>query len=77
VTCLVKHAVATRYLLRIRNLQDTLPQVLALEHSQETLNRIVHAFGNMVDALEASFSNPFAHVLVSGFRVRHDVGIEH
>ena len=75
----MKPAVATYipYLLRIRNLQDTLPEVLALEHSQEALNRIIHTFCDMVDALQASFSNPLAHILVSGFRVRHDVGVEH
>ena len=65
------------YLLRIRNLQDALPQVLALEHTQKALNRIIHTFCDMVDALQTPFSNPLAHVLVSGFRVRHDVGVEH
>ena len=30
----------------------------------------------MIDTLQTSFSNPFAHILVSGFRVRHNVGIE-
>ena len=30
----------------------------------------------MVDALQAALRDPFADVLVAGFRVRHDVGIE-
>ena len=42
------------HLLRIRNLQNTLPQILALQHAQKPLNGIVHPFRKVIFNLEAA-----------------------
>lgn len=61
---------------RVLNEHETLPQILTLQHAQETLNRIVHALSNMIDRLEAPVLDPLGDVLVTRLAVPHDVRIE-
>lgn len=63
-------------LLRLRNLQNALPEVLTLEHAQEAVDGIIDTVGDVVDALETAVGDPLADVLVALFPPADDVGVE-
>lgn len=59
------------------DLQDTLPQVLALEHTQKSVDRIVHSIRDMIIGLETAIRNPLGDILIPRLMVLHDVRIIH
>ena len=63
------------YLFRIGDLQNTLPEILSLEHTQKPLDGIINSIGNVVDALEAAVRDPLADVLVTLLHPPPDIGI--
>ena len=62
-------------ILCILDLQDTLPQILALQHSQEPINRIVHTLRDMINTLETAVLDPFGDVLVAVLAVFGDIRV--
>jgi hypothetical protein len=63
-------------LSRILNLQNTLPQIVALQHPQKAIHGIIHPLSNVINGLEAPVLDPFRDILVTSCAVFDDVGIE-
>jgi hypothetical protein len=61
---------------RILNPNETLAQVLALEHAQESINCIVHAPCAVVLRVESALLNPLGDGVVTSRAMLGDVGIE-
>lgn len=64
-------------LLWICDLQNALSQVFPFKHTQESRDCIVHTICDMIDALETTFSYPFAYVFIPRFGMRHYICIEY
>lgn len=64
------------YQSRFLNLQQTLTQILPPQHAQEAVNCVLHADGDVVDALQTPFLDPAGHVLIPRPPVLYDVGVE-
>ena len=60
----------------VRDLQDTLPQIIPPQHPEKTINSILHAHRHMIDALQGSLRNPLRHILVPSLLVLNNVGVE-
>lgn len=63
--------------LLVRNLQNTLPQILAFQHTQKAINGVIHTRGDVVDRLETPVGDPFGDVVVTLRSPASDVGVEH
>ena len=55
--------------LQLANLKHSLTEVLALEQAQQTLSRLVDAFGHVLRSLERAFVDPFLDILLVLFEV--------
>ena len=62
--------------LGLCNLQNALPQILPLQHTQKPLDRVVYAIGDMINRLEAAVSNPLGDVLVALLSPARNVRVE-
>lgn len=60
----------------IRNLQNTLAQVIAFEHAEKAIDGVVDAVGDVIDGLETAVKDPARHVVVSLLGPLSDVGVE-
>jgi hypothetical protein len=56
---------------------ETLPQILALQHAQESVDCILHTPRTVILRVEATLLKPLRDVLVTGGTVLGNVGIEY